>query len=153
MLGTLSKWLRILGYDTLYDPALNDDQLVRIARAEGRVLLTRDLGLAERRGVRVLLVANEGLEDQIRQVMRDLQLVPDQSFSRCPVCNGALEVADRESVRAHLPAYVVQTHKSFRRCPGCDRIYWRGTHWQRMKQNLADFWPPTEPSQPADTVG
>ena len=150
MLGTLAKWLRILGYDTLYDPAQDDDRLVRIARAENRVLLTRDHQLAERRGVHVLLVADERLEDQIRQVLMDLQLVPDQSFSRCPVCNGALEVADREVVRAQVPAYVAQTHTAFRRCPDCERIYWRGTHWQRMDQNLARFWSPTGLSQPAD---
>jgi len=150
MLGTLAKWLRILGYDTLYDPALDDDQLVRIARAEKRVLLTRDLQLAERRGVHVLLVADERLEDQIRQVLSDLKLVPDQSFSRCPVCNGALDVVDREAVRAHVPAYVAQTHRAFRRCADCERIYWRGTHWQRMEQNLAGFWSSTEPSRPVD---
>ena len=150
MLGTLAKWFRILGYDTLYDPALDDDQLVRIARADNRMLLTRDKQLAERRGVRVLLVTDEHLEDQIRQVLSVLQLVPDRSFSRCPVCNGALEVADREAARAHVPAYVAQTHKAFRRCPDCERIYWRGTHWKRMERNLAGFRSPTEPSRPVD---
>jgi hypothetical protein len=73
-------------------------------------------------------------------------LVPDQSFSRCPVCNGALEVADREAVRAHVPAYVAETHRTFRRCPCCGRIYWRGTHWQRMEQNLAGYLSPPGPS-------
>lgn len=144
MLGTLAKWLRILGYDTLYDPALDDDQLVRITRAENRVLLTRDQQLAERRGVRVLLVADEALEDQIHQVLSDLQLVPEQILSRCPVCNGELEVADRNLVQARVPAYVAQTHRVFRRCPGCERIYWRGTHWERMEQNLAGYWPRTD---------
>lgn len=151
MLGTLSKWLRILGYDTLYDPALDDDRLVRIARAENRVLLTRDQKLAGRRGVQVLLVADETLEDQIRQVLSDLQLVPDQRFSRCPVCNGALEMADRDVVRDRVPSYVAQTHRVFRHCPGCGRIYWRGTHWQRMEQNLAGYWSRTDAARTNST--
>jgi hypothetical protein len=77
-------------------------------------------------------------------------LGPNQSFSRCPVCNGALEVADREAIRAHVPAYVAQTQTAFRRCPDCERIYWRGTHWKRMDQHLAGFRSSTGPLQPAD---
>ena len=139
MLGTLAKWLRILGYDTLFDPALDDHKLIRLARAENRVLLTRDRQLALRRGVRVLLITSEHLDDQICQVLADLELVPNRSFSRCPVCNEPLETIDRAAAQAQVPAYVARTHKAFRRCPGCERIYWRGTHWQRMDDHLARF--------------
>ena len=146
MLGTLAKWLRILGYDTLYDPALDDHQLVRLARAESRVLLTRDRELARRRGVRVLLVASEILDDQIRQVLAELQLAPDRSFSRCPVCNEPLEIMDQAAARREVPAYVAQSHETFKRCPACQRIYWRGSHWQQMDEQLAQLWP--EDDQP-----
>ncbi len=111
MLGTLAKWLRILGYDTLFDASLNDHQLVRLARAENRVLLTRDRELARRRGLHALLVAGEHLDDQVRQVLTDLSLAPDHAFSRCPVCNQPLEAIDRETAQARVPAYVVQTHE------------------------------------------
>jgi uncharacterized protein with PIN domain len=139
MLGTLAKWLRILGYDTLYDPALDDYQLMRLARAEGRVLLTRDRELAGRRGVHALLIESEDLDGQIRQVMAGLDLEPDRSFSRCPVCNEPLQPLDREAARARVPAYVAQTHQTFKICPGCQRVYWRGSHWQRMAGRLARF--------------
>jgi uncharacterized protein with PIN domain len=139
MLGTLAKWLRILGYDTLFDPALDDHQLVRLARAENRVLLTRDRELGLRRGVHVLLVASEHLDNQIRQVLVALELVPDRSFSRCPVCNEPLEMMDRQAAQARVPAYVAQTHEIFRHCPACHRIYWRGTHWKQMDQRLAEI--------------
>lgn len=139
MLGTLAKWLRILGYDTLFDPALNDHQLVRLARAEGRVLLTRDRELARRRGLRVLLVASEQLDAQIRQVLAELDLEPRRSFSRCPVCNELLEKIAPEQARSRVPAYVAQTHRTFRACPSCRRVYWRGTHWQQMDEQLAQF--------------
>jgi uncharacterized protein with PIN domain len=137
MLGTLAKWLRILGYDALFDPALDDYQLMRLARAQDRVLLTRDRKLARQRGVRALLITSEHLDDQIRQVLADLDLEPDQSFSRCPVCNEPLQPLDRESARARVPAYVAQTHETFKICPACRRIYWRGTHWQHMDEFLA----------------
>jgi uncharacterized protein with PIN domain len=139
MLGTLAKWLRILGYDTLFDPALNDHQLVRLARAEDRLLLTRDRQLVRRRGVRVLLVTSEHLDDQIRQVVVDLELEPGQAFSRCPVCNEPLELMDRSAAQARVPVYVAQTHETFKSCPACQRIYWRGSHWQRMEEQLAQL--------------
>jgi uncharacterized protein with PIN domain len=137
MLGSLAKWLRILGYDTRFDPALSDHQLVRLARAEDRVLLTRDRALAQRRGVRILSIHGERLDEQIRQVLTDLELEPDRSFSRCPVCNQQLETVDSETIRSRVPAYVAQTHNTFRCCPACHRVYWRGTHWQRMDERLA----------------
>jgi uncharacterized protein with PIN domain len=139
MLGTLAKWLRILGYDTLFDPELDDHQLVRLARAQDRVLLTRDRELARRRGVHVLLVADEHLDGQVSQVLADLNLELDRSFSRCPVCNELLEPLDREKARSLVPAYVVRTHEMFKSCPACRRVYWRGTHWQRMDERLTQF--------------
>jgi uncharacterized protein with PIN domain len=137
MLGTLAKWLRILGYDTLFDPALDDYQLMRLARAEDRVLLTRDHELAGRRGLRALLITGEHLKDQIRQVLADLDLEPDRSFSRCPACNELLQDLDWEAARARVPAYVARTHEAFKICPACRRVYWRGTHWQHMDEFLA----------------
>jgi uncharacterized protein with PIN domain len=136
MLGTLAKWLRILGYDTQFDPDLDDNHLIRLARAEGRVLLTRDRELARRRGIRVFLVTSERLEDQINQVLAELGLKPDQAFSRCPVCNEPLAEIDRETARSRVPAYVAQTQKTFRSCRKCQRIYWRGSHWYRMHDRL-----------------
>ncbi len=137
MLGTLAKWLRILGYDTQFDPDLDDHQLVRLARAEDRVLLTRDRELARRRGVRVVLVTSERLDAQISQVLAELDLEPDRSFSRCPVCNEPLAPMEPEKARSRVPAYVAQTQETFKSCPTCQRIYWRGSHWQRMDDQLA----------------
>jgi len=137
MLGTLAKWLRILGYDTFFDPALDDHQLVRVARSQDRVLLTRDRELARRRGVRVLLVTSEKLDEQIAQVLADLDLESDRTFSRCPVCNEPLLEMDREAARSRVPAYVARTHERFRACPSCQRVYWRGTHWQRMENKVS----------------
>jgi uncharacterized protein with PIN domain len=142
MLGTLAKWLRILGYDALFDPGLDDNQLVRLTRAEGRVLLTRDRGLAQRRGVQHLLIISENLDEQIRQVLTELDATAFLSHSkgerasRCPVCNDLLQAIDLEAARALVPPYVAQTQQSFCQCPACRRIYWRGTHRQHMEEFL-----------------
>lgn len=137
MLGTLARWLRILGYDTLYDPRLDDHQLVRLARAEDRLLLTRDRPLAQRRGVRVMLIDSQRLEEQIRQVLAELKLEPDRAFSRCPVCNELLLDLPRDEARSRVPAYVAKTYQVFKQCPSCRRVYWQGSHWQRMEERLA----------------
>jgi hypothetical protein len=137
MLGTLAKWLRILGYDALYDPRLDDHQLVRLARAEGRILLTRDRPLAGRPGLRVLLIVSQELDEQLHQVLVALELEPDRVYSRCPVCNRLLEAMDRNEARARVPAYVARTHDEFKHCPSCGRVYWQGSHWQQMEEHLA----------------
>jgi len=147
MVGTLAKWLRILGYDTCFDPDMDDHQLVRLARAEGRVLLTRDRELARRPGLNAIFVAGESLEAQISQVLTELKLEPERTFSRCPVCNELLAEVDRQTARERVPAYVARTQESFRACPACQRVYWRGTHWQQMDEQLARFLEGEIPSE------
>lgn len=136
MLGSLAKWLRILGYDALYDPRLDDHQLARLARAEDRLLLTRDTGLVRERGFRSLWVASELLTDQLAQVIRHCGLRIDRAFSRCPVCNDPLEVVPKDEAWGQVPPFVFQTQDQFRLCPECNRFYWRGTHWQQMVARL-----------------
>jgi uncharacterized protein with PIN domain len=133
MLGRLARWLRILGYDTAYLADTDDFAVLRLARAEERLILTRDHDLAERRGARTLLIASESLEDQLRQVWATVGPPFDAAAPRCPVCNQPLTEAAAEVVAKRLPAYVQRTHESFSQCNTCERIYWKGTHWQRME--------------------
>ncbi len=136
MLGRLAKWLRILGYDTAYFPQVEDRDLVRMARSEGRLLLTRDRELTRRRGLRSLLVESDRLDEQVGQLLRDLDLTVDWSVSRCAGCNTLLRSIDKEEVRSLVPPYVLREHQQFSLCPRCDKVYWKGTHWQRMRQRI-----------------
>ena len=136
MLGTLAKWLRILGYDTTYQAQLDDNQLVRLARAEGRILLTRDTGFLKRKGLRRLLIESEVLEEQLAQVLQAFGLHADNPFSRCPVCNTVLEDVPKYEAWGQVPPFVFHTQERFRLCPECNRFYWRGTHWQRMLERM-----------------
>jgi len=139
MLGRLAKWLRILGYDALYDPSWDDAHLVRLARAENRILLTRDVQLARRKGVRVVWVASEALEPQLDQLHDQLGVVAFAPWTRCPVCNSPLLSVPRDEAWGQVPPYVFVSQQSFRLCPRCDRFYWQGTHREHM-QALLSRW-------------
>jgi hypothetical protein len=140
MLGKLARWLRALGYDAAYDPGCEDASLLRLAREEGRVLLTRDTRLLLRRDLpQALFVRSDRLEEQVAQVRRELgpEAERDSPFSRCLECNGELVEAPPEEVRDLVPPYVYSTQKQFARCAGCGRIYWKGTHFPRIQQKIA----------------
>jgi uncharacterized protein with PIN domain len=144
MLGSLAKWLRILGYDTAYCPRWDDNELARLARAEGRALLTRDGPLARRPGLRVLLIAQGDLMAQLAQVIRAFDLDVGHPFTRCPVCNTPLEEVSKPTAWGQMPPFVFKTQDNFRLCPQCNRFYWRGTHWQRMQERLRVISAPPE---------
>lgn len=139
MLGRLARWLRILGYDAAYHPNLQDRELARMARAQGRVLLTRDTELARRKGIRCLLIRDQALEGQVRQVFQELQLPNSMDFPRCPVCNTLLEESSADEVRDRVPPHILRTRRRFRRCPQCGRVYWAGTHAERMRERMEGF--------------
>lgn len=142
MLGTLAKWLRILGYDTAYDNRIPDDEIVSRCLREQRIALTRDTRLVERRALRrSLLIESVELGAQLRQVLSYLGREPDPSrlLTRCPECNSELDAAPPESVRDSVPPYVFQTQADFRRCLGCGRIYWGGTHREHIRSRLEEL--------------
>ena len=140
MLGALARWLRVLDVDVAYDPALDDPELVQRAVAEGRTILTRDRKLTERRLARNhILIRSDDVDEQVRQVLGELGIRPDlrRLLGRCLRCNLPLEEMEAEAARARVPPYVARTQEEFRACPGCGRIYWRGTHVDRMARRLA----------------
>lgn len=139
MLGTLARWLRILGFDAAYPDPLEDEALVDLAAREGRIVLTRDRDLNARRAVRSLYVASDVLEEQVRQVLRDLDLEVADALSRCPLCNGVLEEVSKEAARDRVPAGVFAKQETFWRCPSCGQHYWQGSHWDRMLRQVEAY--------------
>ena len=135
MLGTLAKWLIILGHDVAYFRRIEDGELVRIANRERRAILTCDRRLVQRRGARDhILIRSQKLEGQIRQVLqeRSITIRRGDLFRRCVACNLRTLPAAKRSVRGQVPPYVFATQRRFSRCPGCARIFWRATHVMRM---------------------
>ena len=139
MLGRLAKWLKILGFDVLYFSKAEDRDLVDIARREGRVLLTRDTGLIERTAKRPnrLFVRSDDWEDQVVQVLDDLGLWDDvRPNTRCIECNLPLKALARERARNLVTPFVLEHASSFAICPGCDRVFWQGTHYGDMERKI-----------------
>jgi hypothetical protein len=140
MLGKLAKWLRLIGCDTVYVHDASDDELIRIALREDRVLLTRDGVLAGRRMVRArsLFIESEETGKQLRQVIARFGIKIDQDtlFTRCIVCNQPIQELPKPAVKGRVPPYVFKTQDRFGFCPSCDRIYWRGTHAEHVIEAL-----------------
>ena len=134
MLGRLARWLRLMGYDTVYATTHPDHQIAAQARAEGRIVLTRDQELARRRGIQALLIDSQVLEAQIQEVISAIGAPETGAEPRCPQCNAPLSRATPDDVRARVPAYVLEKHQHFRRCDRCQKIYWQGSHWQNVRQ-------------------
>lgn len=139
MLGKLARWLRVAGCDVAYEPLLDDAELVARAREEGRLILTRDTLLIRRRWAREhhLFVVGDHWRDQLRQLVTALDIDPFRRFlTRCLECNEPLRDVDRMKVAQRVPPYVHDTRELFRECPACGRIYWGGTHRERMAAEL-----------------
>jgi uncharacterized protein with PIN domain len=140
--GKLARWLRIMGYDTLFFNHIEDSDLVKIALKEKRVVLTRDTHIQERRvaasgQIRVILTRSDDPKHQLRQVIDELELDWHLGqFTRCLECNQSLVPRTREEVKELVPPYVFRTQTQYMQCPSCLRVYWRGTHWQKMKEEL-----------------
>lgn len=130
MLGRLAKWLRTIGYDTVYYNSGGDSGLVQRALEEDRIILTRDTHLAERKLARkIVLVKSDQLWEQLRQVIEELDLdVKSRLLTRCIVCNEELISVEKKDIQSKVPAYTYLTQSEFYKCPSCGKIYWPGTH-------------------------
>jgi len=144
MLGRLARWLRLLGYDALFDPALDDRELARLAASTGRIVLTRDRGLLARRLVtRGLLVDHDHLAEQLRCVVEAFGLAVDPSrcFTRCLECNEPTREVAPGKVAGRVPPYVLRHTQTFRECANCRRVFWAGSHRQLALRELERLFP------------
>ncbi len=133
MLGRLARWLRMMGYDVTFLVDTDDLAVLRHARAEGRLLLTRDRALARRAGALGVLVHSERLEEQLQELATRGLIHGPLETTRCPLCNEVLRELPRSAARDRVPPYVYQTQHEFYECPTCGRVYWAGTHWQNVQ--------------------
>ena len=129
MLKNIVSWLRILGYDTIYWGG-GDREILGVAEAEGRVILTMDRGLAAiaaRGGLRALLFQENDIPGILVRIARELglSLSFDPRYTRCPVCNHPLNLEHRSGREEWI-------------CPGCGKRYWRGSHWRNISRTLEE---------------
>ena len=139
-LRPLAGLLRMMGFDTLYDSGLADDEIERIAAAQGRIVLTRDRGLLKRRGItHGCYVRALRPEQQLRELFERLDLARSaRPFTLCPRCNTRLIAIDKAHLEQRLPPAVLERHDRFGTCESCGRVYWEGVHWQRVRALVDD---------------
>jgi len=140
-LGRLCTWLRLLGFDASYGSHLSGLALIRHARAEDRILLTRNRRLCRQLNLPPLLfIESDHHREQLRQVFEALHLsAAARTLTRCSLCNVPLEHVTREADLRGVPEYVLQTQARVERCPRCHRHYWRATHDEQLQREIATF--------------
>lgn len=143
MLGKLARQLRMLGYDTLYYRGEDLYPLIRLARQEGRIILTRSTKLIAKRPEDVIVRLTE--DDpflQLKELIRSKSIEWDEEkvFSRCLLCNALLDPISREQVEGKVPDFIFHQQEEFFRCPQCQRIYWPGSHLEHMQRRMEELF-------------
>jgi uncharacterized protein with PIN domain len=140
MLGGLARWLRAAGYDASWHDGINDTDLVRLSREEGRTLLTADTGIFLHGGVRDGLVPalfvplRLSPQEQLAHVLSELRL--PRREPRCMACGGGLSDVPKEMIRDRVPERTFAWLDRFWQCVRCGQVFWRGSHWERIEQHL-----------------
>jgi len=138
-LGKLAKWLRALGFDTTVFHGRDLHRLIQVSQRENRVILTRNRRLEPKLFLGNIVIVRENQPDlQAAAVLRALALEVEleEHLSRCLLCNKKLKAIPRRDAEGRVPEFVFHTHQTFHRCPGCQRIYWEGTHPTNMKKRI-----------------
>ncbi len=146
MVGKLARWLRLLGFDVAYYRRIEDDKLLELAAQEKRIILTRDHELLKKASKqkslkqKALLIESECWEEQVEQVLDYFKLRDEiNPNSRCLECNTRLKILPKSRARNLVPPFVYEQAEVFALCPGCGRIFWKGTHFQDMEKKLGRF--------------
>jgi uncharacterized protein with PIN domain len=139
MLGKLARWLRLLGYDTVYDQFHDDETLLAISRGEDRILITRDVELfkrASKEGIRSLLIKSTDLTGSLLEISPFIKDSFVNSIgTRCTMCNTPLIEADRSKI----PFDEIPNISPLWTCPRCGKVYWHGSHWKGIEERIKNI--------------
>ena len=136
-IGKLAMLLRMMGMDTLFEPRLRDEEIALLAHKDGRIVLSRDRGLLKRKNIVYgRLVQALDPDSQLKEVVHFFGLKPKRLFSRCLRCNELLQPIAKEKILHLLEPRTKKYFYKFYHCPGCYKIYWQGSHWDKMKDRL-----------------
>ena len=143
MLGKLAKGLRMLGYDAIYYRGEDAYQLYSLARLDGRVILTRNTKLIQKRPEdHIIKITEDAPFLQLKEVIQKghLSLSEENFFSRCLVCNAVIDPIPHEEAEGKVPDFIYIQKKDFSECPQCRRIYWEGSHQENMAKRVKELF-------------
>jgi uncharacterized protein with PIN domain len=138
MHGYIARWLRIMGYDTIYVNNFEDRDAFKFA-SEGRILVTSDVELARyagARGIEVVVIKGMSEEEALRIIIRRFNLAIREDCLRCTACNGELETISPEEALRTL-GFIPRGVETFWRCKACSKLYWKGSHWRSISRQLS----------------
>jgi len=140
-LGKLARMLRLLGFDTLYRNDYKDEEVIRLASQEKRIILTRDRGLLMRKEVtHGYFLRNTRPLKQLEETVTRFQLKNHiKPFARCAVCNGEIISVTKEAVLDRLPGNTAKYYNEFFTCTACGKVYWKGSHYERLKNRIGEM--------------
>lgn len=141
MLGKVARWLRMLGYDTKYFNDMSDDEILKVASEEKRILLTKDYQFFKKaniHGVRAIFVEGETHVEKLANLSKQLniKLEININYSRCPKCNAEIRPINKEAVKDKIPPSTYRIHNEFWVCSKCGQVYWKGSHWIKINSAL-----------------
>ena len=140
-LGRLAKYLRLCGFDTVYEVTLDDREIINLSLKENRIILTRDKELLKNRHViqSFRIMSAEPVE-QLKEVLGRYNLINNlHPFSRCMICNGEVVCVRKEEIESTLQPRTRSYYNEFRKCYNCGKIYWEGSHYEKMKNFIANI--------------
>jgi uncharacterized protein with PIN domain len=137
-LGKLARHLRMLGFDTAYSREWDDDEIIRLSREQGRIILTRDVGILKQSRVsHGYWIRHQQPLDQLTEILGALDLSrQSRPFTRCMECNGVIRAVSKNEIRALVAPEIFDRFDSFRQCGECLKIYWQGSHYKRMLERI-----------------
>jgi len=143
MLGTLAKWLRILGFDTYYaNSKISDKELLDIAKKENRIIISRDKGFvnsARKQNVESIEIADTDLDEQLKQVLKHVTINKKLILSRCTICNSKIKNIKKGEVKGKVPKRVYENNDSFWYCSTCKKYYWTGSHYDKITEKIKEL--------------
>ncbi len=144
MVGRLARWLRLIGNDVVYSRDLTDNELIRRAVTEARILLTSDVELYRRAvadGADSFLVKGRTEAERLARIAKRfrIDLDIDAATSRCPTCNATIRPVEKEQVKGMVPVSTYEVFNEFWECTNrdCGKIYWQGSHWKKIGEHLS----------------
>ena len=131
-LGKLAKYLRVMGFNTLFFSTIDDNDLIELAKEQGRIILTRDRLLHERKKAPTFYLESIDNLEQLQELQAEYGIKEYSLSSRCIVCNTRLQSIEKSKIEDQIPQKVKQYFSEFEICSKCERIYWKGDHYKRM---------------------
>jgi uncharacterized protein len=140
-LGKLTKYLRMLGFDCKYRENISDKEIIDVSIAETRIALTRDKGILMNKQVQFgCFLYSQNSKKQLMEVIERYDLIPHANpFSRCMECNGTMAKADKSEIIDRLPKDTRSYFQTFYKCLDCDKIYWKGSHYDKMSEWIKEI--------------